>query len=194
MPTANSDYKKGRAQYFETLARSVNGELFNPLEDLSVPDFAVMEDTHLNTYGAYIYTNAAFQSQNSSAYSNVSDSNEIEQASLESVRSGDETFNSWSAIVMRERGERDKALRCSFVQNFAVPPIPATDLYFALRMADGSDIIAPARKLASGEYEADIALNKIDKRQTSVFRLVYGSEKKLPLNAPLRHCAWIPAI
>jgi hypothetical protein len=61
-------------------------------------------------------------------------------------------------------------------------------------MADGSDIIAPARKLASGEYEADIALNKIDKRQTSVFRLLYGSEKKLPLNAPLRHCAWIPAI
>ena len=189
-PTSSSDYKKARTQYVDTLTKSVGGILLNPLDGLSIPDYAVMEYTHLNTHGAQIYTSAVFQSAIASGSSNQYRQNEVEQASLEPIRSKEATFSTWSAVVLREKGKRYKYLKCRFVQSIAVPPLPQTDLYFALRMPDGSDIISPARQLKSGEYEADVDLGKSDKEQALIFRLLYGSDTKVTVNAPLASYAW----
>jgi len=193
-PTENMDYKKGRTQYLNTLAKSVGGILVNPLDGLSVPDHAVMEYTHLNTYGADIYTRAVFQTAINTSSLDQSDSSGIEQVSLASIRSKEPTFNGYSAIVFRNRGARNKSLRCRFVENFAVPLFPSADLFFALRMPDGRDIISPVRKLTSGEYEADVDLGANDKKQALILRLLYGTDTKVPLNAPLASYEWVPAL
>lgn len=188
-PIENAEYEVGRAQYFNTLTKSVGGTLINPLDGLGIPDYAVMEDTHLNTHGAHIYTRAIFQTENSLGDGNPSRIDDFEQASLEPARAKESTFNAWSAIVLREQNVVSKSLKCRFVQSIAVPALPPSDLFFALRMPDGTDMIAPARQLSSGEYEANFELKKSDRKQALIFRLLYGAAKS-PVNAPLASYIW----
>jgi hypothetical protein len=193
-PTANSEYQKGRAQYYDTLVKSVNGILLNPVDGLSVPDYGVMDETHLNTNGAHIYTRAVFQSAINHGPLSQPRTDEVEQVSLEPIRSKkDATFNMWSAVVLRDRGMRHKLLRCRFVESFAMPLIPPTDIFFALRMPDGREIVSPARKLKNGEYEADVDLGESDKKQSLILRLLYGANTMVPLNASLSSYVWVSA-
>lgn len=187
--TGNLEYKRARTQYFEILTKSIDGSLLNPLDGLGIPDYAVMEDTHLNTHGAHIYTRAIFEAKNRLGELNLTRIDEFEQASLEPARSKEATFNAWSAVVLRERNVVNKSLKCRFVQSIAVPPLPPSDLFFALRMPDGTDMISPARQLNTGEYEASFDLEKNDKKQALIFRLLYGAAKN-PMNAPLASYVW----
>lgn len=188
-PTENTEYKIGRMQYFNTLTMSVSGILIDPLNNFSVPDFAVMEDTHMNAYGAEMYTRAAFKKAVSKDILNQYQLNEEINLAVP-LRSMESTFNGWSSIVIREKGVRIKFLRIKFVENFAVPKIPKNDIYFALRMRDGSDIMAQAKKMDDGYFQAEININETNKSEALIVRLVYGVNSKTPLNAPIAKYYW----
>lgn len=189
VPISNPDYLIGRAHYFDVLAGMLGSPLLNPLDDMRLPDYALMDASHLNIYGAEMFTEAVFQIGEGAVGLVKSPEDHIEAISLEPIRAKSPTFNTWSAVILREKDTRYRSLRCRFVNNFAVPALPVSDLYFALRMPDGSDVIAPANKLATGEYEARLDLPPSVTRQVLIFRLLYG-ERKDPLSAPMAGYTW----
>lgn len=193
-PSQDLSFRRGRDQYFKSLAIRVGGSLIDPLLDLSIPDYGVMEETHLNTIGASIYTRALFDAEHQIAPKHALKSlpEVSEQASLLPIRLKESTFNSWSAILMLEANTTQQSLRCRFVESFAVPTLPMDELYFALRMPDGSDVVVPAKKQENGEYLADVDLKASAKKRILIFRLLHGNgDVKHALNAPLASYMWI---
>lgn len=189
-PINNSDYIKASAQYFSIMAKSMGATLLGSVNNLMIPDFATMEGTHLNTYGSIIYTEHLFISDPMNKAIDFEKSyQDIEMPSIEPIRIHDPTFNTWSSVIIREEGEGHFSLRCRFVYNFAVPVLPNNDLYFLIRMPDGSDIKAPVRKVSDGEYEASLYMPRTIHKQGLILRLVHGSSN-IPMSAPLSRYEW----
>ena len=188
-PIENTDYLAGRDHYFEVLAGMLGAPLLNPLNDMRIPDYAIMDASHLNIYGSKMFTEAIYQVGNGATLVKKSPDNPVEAASLAPIRARDNTFNTWSAVIVLENGVHYTSLKCRFVNNFAVPALPETNLYFGLRMPDGTDVIVPAHKLATGDYEASLNLAPSVTRQVLIFRLLYA-ERKEPLNAPMESYEW----
>lgn len=186
----NEYYKLARKQYFEVLAKALGANLIYMLDQLVIPKYGVMEDTHLNHYGAkQLSTNAFYASIGKTHYKKfINQSN----ATIMSINKQDDTFNSWSAVVIRESGEKSKNLHVRFVNSIAVPSFPNTDLYLALRLPNGTDLVAPAKKIGISTYEAEYPSLKTHKEPSIfVLRILYGIKPGLKaIASPLAEYNW----
>lgn len=188
LPIDDIEYKLARSQYFEVMANELGAELVMK-DDIAIPSYGVMEDTHLNHHGAILYTQQIFEQRSKSEIKlkkvKINDP-------LKSILNDDQTFNSWSAVINNKQGPNKNTLRCRFVNSIAVPDFPLNDLYFALRMTDGSDIIVPAVKVGKSTYEGQFDLEDYPKVGVLVFRLLYGTATNLrAIPSPLAAYEWV---
>jgi hypothetical protein len=184
-PSSDARYRQGRQEYFDALASLVNTKPVYILDNVAMPYFALMDDTHLNHYGAGLLTQAIFDSMGVSRLP----PNSINQSVFATVRKDDPTFNTWAAVLVMPAGKAVPTLTCRFVKGLAVPVFPVDHLYMALRLADGVDRIAPAVKVGDQIYTAAINLPPLNKEQIGLFRLLYKRGDKLEeTSSPLASC------
>ena len=195
---ATPAFAQGRRDFFEAFASALGADgLWDLTDTLSIPTYAVSDVTHLNAYGAELYTRAAFAAFTGTAFEGDPAMREggYEAPDLEALPAKDPTFNPYVALVRRPAGTAHRGLRFRAVVSLAVPPLPAgVPLQAVLRLPDGRDIQAPARPVGPAEFEADFALPAAPLAQVAILRLVVEEPaRRYALTNPIAAYAWLPA-
>ena len=182
-PPANAQYDAVRHDYFATLAQIAGARLVDPAERISVSIEEVADVTHLNAYGAAVYTRAAFAAMTNKPRELVESGM---RAPSPLFATADPSYNLFSTLVRRPPGEAHSALQFRLVPIVGtgrLPPLerlraflgltPA-DVTIELRTPDNVDIIAVAHGLPGGELRAEIELPAANRAEGYVLRLVSG--------------------
>lgn len=192
----NAAYKEGRREFYDAFADALGATLVDVDDRVRIPRHAISDTTHLNVYGARIYTRAAFDAFVGSpedaraAAATVA----MQPPPADLFPTLDRSFNAYAALLRRPANEADPLLRFRMVDSSDVPPLPQDQLYAALRMPDGKDIVVPAVPIASHEFVAAVNLPPSDRAQGIVLRLLYdeGAEKVAAMNT-LADYEWVHA-
>ena len=195
---ATPAFAQGRRDFFEAFAKTLGADgVWDLTDTLSVPTYAVSDVTHLNAYGAELFTRAAFAAFAGTPFVPDPAMREggYEAPDLEALPAKDATFNPYVALVRRPAGAAHRALRFRAVVSLAVPPLPKNvPLKAVLRMPDGRDLEAPARAVGPAEFEADFALAASPVAQVPVLRLVVEEPtRRYALTNPIAAFAWLAA-
>jgi hypothetical protein len=193
-PGEETDYTRARRGFFKALAWKLDAPLYDVIDAVRMPTFAVSDVTHLNSYGAEIFTRAAFEVIAGKPRDSAAEARALamEPPPANLFPSNDRTFNTISALVRRPAHEDYPLLRFRMVDSLAVPPLPEEDLFLALRLPDNRDVIVPAVPIGPSEFVAEVGLPPTDRDQCLVLRLLYGDGafKVASLN-PLADYEWV---
>ena len=187
-------YARGRREFYETFAAELGATLVDVDGHVEVPWYAISDVTHLNTYGARMYTRAAFgvfagrPDDPATRASNVA----MDPPPETLFPTNDHSFNQYAALLRRPAGGADPLLRFRMVDSSDVPPLPEEELFAALRTPDDRDIIAPAIAIGPHEFVAEVDLPPTAHPEGFVLRLVYddGSGKVAAMNT-LADYEWV---
>jgi len=190
----NAQYNEGRREFYRSFADALGAKLVDVDDRVDIPWYAISDTTHLNTYGARIYTRAAFEAfvgGHDDAHA-IASTVEMQPPPKDLFPTLDRTFNAYAALIRRPAGKAGALLRLRMVDSSDVPPLPDDQLYAALRMPDGGDIVAPAVAIGNHEFVAAVNLPVSDRPQGAVLRLLYdeGAEKVAAMNT-LADYEWI---
>jgi hypothetical protein len=187
-PSESATYRQARREYFTNLAAALDAKLIFVLDSFAIPNFGLMEDTHLNTHGAAMLTRALFSEIAGTSFLDP-DTLNADGSVLDKLPNADPTINNWAAVFVVKKDRKNTDLTCEFVQSIAVPPFPASDLKLAMRMADGIDRIAPARKIKDGIYAGSLNLPELKKNEVGLLRLLYQrGDELVAIPSPLASC------
>lgn len=196
-PSSYAQYLLQRHDYFSLLSTAVGARLVYALDDFSVPSFAVTDSTHLNHYGAVIYTEhvAADVLGTGAPRSPASfDATWLIGDIDKGHSSTDPSFGPFSALIARASPTSGSVLELHYLHNHAIPPMPDGLLQVALRLPDGRDLIAPARAVGGNRTVLRVSFPDLPKqpRQVFIVRLVQEAGGRLAaLNQPLDDYRWI---
>lgn len=190
-PKSSHSYKLARQDFFEAVPGKESVVLCSDVTDkINVPSYAIADPTHLNTYGARIFTKAVFMALNNEQFN-------AENAHVQSPPEGiyspeNKTFNTFSALLQRPANLAHSKLRFRIVKSSSVPPLPEKGLFLALRTPENTDIIVPAIPLSSNEFIANVNIPAKKHAEMLVFRLLVDTGlEKTALNSPLAGYEWI---
>jgi hypothetical protein len=191
--TTKPEVEQGRRDFFEALTKKLNAGFWDVAAVTQVPDYAVSDVTHLNVYGAEIFTRNTVAVASGAALPEphaMSAREEIPSLTIFPTR--DITFNPVSALVFRPAGEEHPLLKFRTVMSLAVPNLPKDDLFVGLRMPDGHDVVAPAVALGPGDFVSEVELPSSERPQGIILRLLHGAgPAKIALAAPLEDYEWL---
>lgn len=185
-------FKLARHNFFKAFPARESAVLCNDVvtDKINIPSYAIADPTHLNTYGARIFTQAVFTALSGDYI--VAEKKYV-QSPPEGIYSPEnKTFNTFSALLQRPANLAHSKLRFRIVKSSSVPALPEKGLFLALRTPENTDIIVPAIPLSSNEFIANVNIPAKKHAEMLVFRLLVDTGlEKTALNSPLAGYEWI---
>jgi hypothetical protein len=182
-----------RRGFFKALCERLGAKFIDVAPTLDIPTYAISDMTHLNTYGAEMYTRAAF-----GIFAGIGEASaETRAVRMRPPPKGlfpttDKTFNTYAALVRRPANEAHPLLRFKLVDTLAVPRLPQQDLYVALRTPANEDVVAPAIPIGPHEFVAEVDLPSVPQDEALVLRIVCGEGGlRVASSNPLEDYEWI---
>lgn len=192
-PNPQPLYRQWSEQQRARLAAALGARSVSVTDRFAVPWYGIMDSIHLNRDAAQAFTQLTAQAllgQDGSAIlkQQFDDWDAPDRAR---IQPDDRSFNTLTAVVRRRDSDEGKTLRLSYMRSRAVPPLPAEDLWVALRLPNDTDLLAPAVRLPDGTLEATFADLPNRRRQVYLTRLVVRSGDTLrALGQSLTDYAW----
>ena len=189
--STKATYRKGRSDYFDTVAALFGAKLFDPAPQIDVELHAVSDVTHLNTYGASAYTRAAFAVFAGKPGLPIAEP--IRRPPVETLfPTQDRSFTPYSALLLRPAGRAHPLLHFRLVKSLAVPAIPPGDQLAALRTPDNVDLLVIAHEIGPGDYVAEFNLPPSDRPEAYMLRVVTGTKGDLrAYGNPIADYEWL---
>ena len=189
-PSANADYGQARRDFFKGLAAKLGTSVRDPTDAVNIPTYGVSDVTHLNIYGARLFTRAAFAAMIDKPVDAAEEEMQPPPPGLFPTK--DKTFDLFSALLRRPALEAHPLLRFRMVKSLAVPALPQGDLFVALRTPENVDIVVPAAKLGPSDFVAEVNLPPSARPEALVLRLLTGEgPHKVALSNPLEDYEWL---
>jgi hypothetical protein len=193
-PISDPTYERGQRQFFDTMANVVNARVLYDLDTFSLPQYAITDTIHRNSYGARLFTaRAAASYLNDPAL--LSQESILPAAPLPSGPSTDPTLTPFAALIETPGRADARLLRLSYLQNGSVPTLPASGNSVAAKLADGSEVVLPAQPIAAGAFQVDFGSAGIDLARHQILYVrpaVQSGGRLVALNQPLAAYTWLP--
>jgi hypothetical protein len=188
-------YVAGRRQFFDEFARRLGAEVWNSIDaPVDFASYCLADSTHLNAYGAALYTRLLFQAASGAPLGDRQSCTAQQPDFAALKQNADPTLNLYSGVIERPARQAHALLWFRTVISLAVPKLPVgEDLLVALRTPDGKDFNYPAIELGNGEFMAEVDLPVADRPQVLLTRLlVDDKDNGYPaLSAPIAEYEWI---
>jgi hypothetical protein len=193
-PVGNPAFDRGRADFFAAFAAALGADFHDPVPSAALPLAALADDVHLNSYGAEIYTRAAFAAVTGEPAGGAGPLDAATEGPAGSGRdaAGGGGFGPDRFLVCRRAGETAALLHLRVVSSLAVPPLPADGLSVAVHTPDGRERLLPARALGSGDIVARMDLAPSPRPQALVVQVLHDeSGRPVPVRNPLAAYEWL---
>ena len=179
-------YRKARHEFFAAIAHYLGAPLHFFLDTFTVGRYAIADGTHLNRYGATLFSERLAESLLDDP---VADPEVPRQPQLDVEG---RTFGPFSFILLRRAPTDGTRLRLVFVENRAVPPLDQVILFVALWTPDKGDVISPGRLMPNGDVVASFPELSAAGYEVHVGRLLGNDvdKKKVALRRPLAGYRW----
>ena len=185
----NSQYIKSRKDFYNNYPEAQDFTIINDFViSMQVPKHFISDEIHLNTYGSIYYTKLLFQSIIGNEIKPTKQNVEVPNFDL--IQKESMTFNNFSVLIKKEEYDENNVLKFKIVDSYSVPALPKDNLFVALRTPDNKDKIIPMINIKNREYYIKIDLPISNKEQFFIFRVLYGTETKRALNAPVAQYVW----
>lgn len=177
-------------RFFKPLARYFDAPMIDVRAEFDAKPYMISDPTHLNTIGS-----EAFSSLLASKITGKPTPAEAEFAVSEKIAKSapDPTWTTFTALVRKQRDDPSGSLNLQYFQNWGLPILrPFSNVRVAVRLADGSDSVLPARVLPGGRITVDtsgIRFGEVDQILTAQL-VPWNGKMGVGVNAPLASYRW----
>ncbi len=191
-PVANPTFERGRADFFAAFAAALGADFHDPVPRVDAPLAALADTVHLNSYGAQIYTRAAFAAVTGEPGGSVDPLHTAIEGAAGGDAAGESGFGPDWSLVLRRAGETAALLHLRVVSSLAVPPLPADGLSVAVRTPDGRARRLPARALGDGDLVVRLDLPPSPRPQALLVQVLHDEAAgPVPVRNPLAAYEWL---
>lgn len=186
----NPEFLEASQRFFKPLASYFDAPVIDVRGEFDAKPYMISDPTHLNTIGS-----ETFSSLLASRITGKPAPAVVEFAVAEKIANlaPDPTWTPFTALVRKRRDDPSGSLNLQYFQNWGLPILrPFSNVRLAVRLADGTDLVLPARVLPGGRVIVDtsgLAFGQVDQILT-VQLVPWNGKMGAGLGAPLVAYRW----
>ena len=183
-------FVRGRRQFFAVVSSYLHAKLVYEVEHFTAQKYMVMDDVHLNVYGALAFTHLVATGLSDGRVPPARPQR-LESPTLPDIPSTDPTISNFSFLVEPPKQGGAWTLHLTILRNHSIPALPDAPLKVALRLPDNRDVVAPARLTSQTTIVARFPALPAGSGRIYLGRIVYvgGGRLNAP-NQPIASYTW----